>query len=245
MKTCLAIPARLNSSRLPNKLLLPIGGIPVLQHTIMNAKNTRLFDEIILVTDHPKLAAIGNNLSIRVEMETGTYRNGTERIATLLPKIDADIVVNLQADELELPARFIDTVLEETMKGAEIVSAMYPIFDEAIAQKDDVVKVVCSKDQHALYFSRAQIPFCRLKSLSKEPLAFGHCGIYSFQRKVLQHIASEPACNLEESENLEQLRALYLGYSIKMLQIPYIQSINTPEDLQELRERYDNTNAQI
>ena len=151
MKTCLAIPARLNSSRLPNKLLLPIGGIPVLQHTITNAKNTRLFDEIILVTDHPKLAAIGTELSITVEMETGEFRNGTERIATLLPKIEADIIVNLQADELELPARLIDTVLEETMKGSEMVSAMYPIFDEKIAKREDVVKVVCNKNQQALY----------------------------------------------------------------------------------------------
>jgi 3-deoxy-manno-octulosonate cytidylyltransferase (CMP-KDO synthetase) len=239
MKTCLAIPARLNSSRLPNKLLQPIDGRPVLEHTLEKAKDTSLFDEIILVTDHPRLAEIGKRLSVRVEIEKSVCHNGTERIHKILHKIDADIIVNLQADEMELPAQYIEQVLQESVQGTEIVSAMYPIHKREIAECPDVVKVVCNQYNEALYFSRSLIPFHRQPIQHNFPLAFGHCGIYSFQRDVLQRLATEPICELEQRESLEQLRALFVGYSIKMIQIPFFQSINTYDDLYKLRNKYE------
>ena len=236
MKTCLAIPARLDSSRLHHKLLQVIHQRTVLEHTLHNALQTTLFDEIILVTDHPTLADIGHSLGVRVELTTATYRNGTERIGFLLDKIQADVIVNLQADEVKFPACFIEQILSEARGGTDMVSAMYPIQDIELFQDPNVVKVICNHRQEALYFSRAPIPY-----QSTSTVAYGHIGVYSYQRHVLEHLITQPPCLLEQQENLEQLRALFLGYTIKMITTPFFPSINSSKDLDVIRAKYESS----
>ena len=230
----------MGSTRLAKKLLAQVHGKPVLQHTLETALETRGFDEIILVTDHDELAGIAHRLGIKTEMVTATCRNGSERIAAILDRTEAEIVVNLQADEMTLPARSIEQVLRNSLAGSDIASAMYPLETWEELHDPSIVKVVCNQAGDAMYFSRAAIPhrrdaMNRTGDLPADHGYRGHIGIYAYRRDVLRAVADAPPSQAELSEKLEQLRALALGYRIAMTETAPCISINTAADLQRIR----------
>ena len=239
MKTCLAIPARKNSTRLANKLLLPIGEKTVLEHTIQRALECDFFDETWLVTDDVDLADIGNALGLKVHLSTLVCLNGTERIAQLLSTSKADVFVNLQADEVDIQVPTIKRVLSRCLAGAQLASAMYQLKSWRDIHNPNVVKVCCNQQNEALYFSRSTIPHCTEQQ--DVPLIYGHVGIYAYHRNALRAIAKHPPCFLEQQERLEQLRALFLGYSISMVECEQSIAVNTADDLVQLRHRWSSS----
>jgi 3-deoxy-D-manno-octulosonate cytidylyltransferase len=244
VKTCLAIPARMGSTRLPKKLLAPVHGKPILQHTLETALQARGFDEVILVTDHDDLAEIGRSVGVRTEMVRIECRNGSERIAAILDRTEAEIIVNLQADEMALPAGAIEDVLRKSLAGGEIVSAMYPLETWEELHDPSIVKVVCNQAGDAMYFSRSAIPYRRGAmdtggNLPPDHGYRGHIGIYAYKREILKTVAAAAPSQAELSEKLEQLRALALGYRIAMTETAPCISINTAADLERIRAEHN------
>ena len=237
LKTCLAIPARKDSVRLPNKLLLSIGKKTILEHTIARALRCKFFDEMWIVTDDVHIANIGETYGLKVKLSPAVCENGTERIAQLLSVSEADVFVNLQADEVGITPQTIKKVLHTCLGGAQMASAMYQLTSWRDIHDPNIVKVCCNHQNNALYFSRSVIPHCDAQK--DIPLIYGHIGIYAYQRDVLQTIAQHPPCFIEQQERLEQLRALYLGYSISMLESEQSISINTAEDLEHFRQIFN------
>lgn len=224
MKTYGIIPARLDSARLPGKMLLQETGKPVLQHTWEAASRAESLDEVIIATDSPQIADAASRFGARVEM-TGQHPTGTDRIAEVVRRCcpDADAVVNVQGDEPELAPETIDRLVETLSANpqAEMATLATPIDELAVLLDRSCVKVVCAADGRALYFSRLPIP-CIQGTEPSEVLGAGaadtpyaleppwllHLGIYAYRREFLLAFTEMPPSRLEKLENLEQLRAL-------------------------------------
>lgn len=232
------IPARLNSSRLPRKLLLDETGKPLIQYTWEAASRARSLSQVIVATDSPDIAAAVQQFGGRCEM-TGEHSCGTDRIAEVVRRScnDAAIVVNIQGDEPEIDPAQID-VLVETLaanSSAQMATLATPILD--LPERDDpsCTKVVCAGDGRALYFSRSPIPHWRdfdaNRGSSTESPWLLHLGIYAYRREFLLKLAGLPQSRLERLEKLEQLRALEAGAEIKVAVVEHRSvGIDTPDD---------------
>ena len=167
------IPARLDSTRLPRKLLLNETGKPLIQHVWEAARRAKLLSELIVATDSTEIAAAVRSFGGRVEM-TGEHASGTDRIAEVVRRLhhEAQIVVNIQGDEPEIDPEQIDRVVRVLAENpqAEMATLATPIIDPADRENPACVKVVCAPDGRALYFSRAAIPYV---AAGREPRAIG------------------------------------------------------------------------
>jgi 3-deoxy-manno-octulosonate cytidylyltransferase (CMP-KDO synthetase) len=245
------IPARLESSRLPRKLLLDRTGKPLLQYAWEAAIRASSLDEVIVATDSAEIAQVVRRFGGRAEM-TGPHNSGSDRIAEVVKRCckDAEIVVNVQGDEPELNPAEIDRLVAalRLATGAEMATLATPIRDELILQDPGCVKVVCAADGRALYFSRAPIPFVRDASPSQAVLHDSqkvdspwllHIGIYAYRPEFLLAFTRMPPGRLEQLEKLEQLRALEAGAGIQVVTIPHASvGIDTREDYARFVERH-------
>ncbi|MBT4864801.1 MAG: 3-deoxy-manno-octulosonate cytidylyltransferase [Planctomycetaceae bacterium] len=235
MRTVGIIPARLQSTRLPRKLLLDETGRPLVQYTWEAACKAESLDEVIVATDSPEIAASVRAFGGRAEI-TGEHPSGTDRIAEIARRCcpEAEILVNVQGDEPEIDPAQIDTLvaLVANYTDSEMATLATPI--PTITDRDDpaCVKVVIAADGRALYFSRAPIPFVRdaADSPSQSPWLL-HLGIYAYRREFLLQLTQLPPSRLEQLEKLEQLRALEAGALIRVgiVDHPAV-GIDTPED---------------
>jgi len=252
MSVAIILPARLASTRLPNKLLLDRSGKTVLEHTIdraFEAISQGLVARIIVATDNRLIAEAANRANVEAVMTSPDHTSGTDRIAEVAANLKEEIIVNLQADEPEIDPKNIRAVAQllSAPEKAPMATLAVPIFDESLWQKSSVVKVVVSGNGHAMYFSRATIPFVRDDSPPAAPLwqengrrVFGlhHVGIYAYRRDFLLGYKSLPASKLEQLEKLEQLRALEAGHSIKVAVVEHNPpGIDTPEDYEAFLQR--------
>lgn len=245
MKVTGIIPARLQSSRLPGKLLLTETGKPLIQHAWESAGAASILagrkgdgPNLLIATDCLQIAATGKRFGANVEM-TGDHPSGTDRIAEVVRKHlpDSDIIVNIQGDEPDIDPESINKVAQLLIDNpnAEMATLCAPINDVAILNDPGCVKAVCAADGRALYFSRCPVPFMRDGDQS-ERLADNspwklHLGIYAYRRKFLLRLADQPPSPLEELEKLEQLRALEMGATIQIAEVPHRSvGIDTPED---------------
>ncbi|APZ92189.1 3-deoxy-manno-octulosonate cytidylyltransferase [Fuerstiella marisgermanici] len=239
MRTVGIIPARLQSSRLPEKLLLNETGRPLIEYVWQVAQQCTALDEVIVATDSPRIQEAVTSFGGRAEL-TGEFPSGSDRVADIARRCcpDADVIVNLQGDEPELEVATIDslvTTLRES--GAEMATVAAPLSDVDAIQSPDCVKVVVSDNGNALYFSRSVIPFPRgtsvadtLKAATATPWLL-HVGLYAYRHDFLLRLTSMEPSTLEELEKLEQLRALQTGASIAVTVIPEAAvGIDTPED---------------
>lgn len=236
------IPARFASTRLPGKALLDIHGKPMLQHVYDRASESRA-SEIVIATDDDRIANAAEAFSATVCMTNDSHQSGTERIAEvadLLDWPDDQVVVNLQGDEPGMPAALIDqcaALLDDAT--ADIATLASPFLAREDFENPNCVKVIRDVHHHAIYFSRAAIPYSR--DAGSEDLAAGaalhHHGIYAYRCGVLRRIVAAVPSELEECEQLEQLRALSLGMTITV-GIPPVRpgtGIDTIEDLERAR----------
>lgn len=236
MKITGVIPARLQSSRLPRKLLLTETGKPLIQYVWEIATRCEALDDVIVATDSEEIQQVVRDFGGRAEL-TGDHPSGTDRIAEVVARCcpETDIVVNLQGDEPELESDTI-AALVNAIRSSEVPMATVaaPIHAADIVTSPDCVKVVLNDQSEAMYFSRAPIPFLRDGDLS-EALSDGpwylHVGLYAYRRQFLLDLTGMPVSTLEAREKLEQLRALQSGARIGVAVVPEAAvGIDTAED---------------
>lgn len=236
MKAICIIPARFSSTRLPGKPLKDICGKPMICRVYERAKLAKSVDEVIVATDDKRiLNAVEKNFG-RAMMTRADHKTGTDRLAEVAEKFpDAEVIVNVQGDEPliegslidELIAQFDDTDLQMATVAVELT-------EDAEIKNPNNVKVVIDKNNNALYFSRSPIPYPRNFGKSK---VYKHIGIYAYRRNFLLNFAQMTPTPLEETESLEQLRALENGYKIRVIKsnCKFI-GVDTEEDLKLVNE---------
>lgn len=233
------IPARYESSRLPGKPLADIEGRPMIAWVYDRAVRSGA-REVWIATDDDRIAEVSRAFGANVEMTSSEHQSGTDRIAEVAVKRawpDDLIVVNVQGDEPLLPPELIRQVagLLASKPDAAIGTLVTPIRGRADYEDRHTAKVVIDAEGNALYFSRAAIPHAG----DGEPpaLARRHIGIYAYRVAQLKSLAAAPPCELELSEKLEQLRALYLGYRIAVADAvaDAARGVDTEEDLAAVR----------
>lgn len=218
------VPARAASTRLPGKPLLDIAGRPMVVRTAQRAALSQA-TRVIIATDHADIEAAARQYGIEAVMTRTDHPTGTDRLAEVVQALELDpdaIVVNVQGDEPLIDPEMIDTVaaLLTAHPQAAIATCASPIRESTTLFNPNAVKVVCDQVGHALYFSRAPVPWARdaladgARRLAPELPAWHHIGLYAYRVKFLRHFPMLAIGPLERFESLEQLRALEHGYRI-------------------------------
>ncbi|NNJ24759.1 3-deoxy-manno-octulosonate cytidylyltransferase [Alienimonas chondri] len=217
------IPARLQSARLPEKLLLRETGRSLLEHTYRAASHATSLDELVVATDSPEIAAEVKRFGGVVEM-TGEHPSGTDRLAEVARRRNEfDVLVNVQGDEPEIDPAAIDLLAAAVRDtDAEMATLCSPMTDLDAFRDPANVKVVCDPTGRALYFSRSPIPHPR--DAAEHPggvpeNARLHIGAYSYRRDFLIRLSELPPSRLERVEKLEQLRALEAGCTLRVCEV--------------------------
>ena len=240
MKLIAMIPARYGATRFPAKLMQDLCGKPVIVHTYERVADTRLFDEVYVVTDDDRIEEGIREVGGKVIRSKKEHNSGSDRLAEASRDLDVDIIVNVQGDEpftdKENLQKVIDIFAKDLTKSIAVASLMERITDPDDIANPNNVKVVVNKFGEALYFSRNIIPFPR--DPNTKVSYYKHIGIYAYRKEALQQFTELPPSLLEETEKLEQLRYLENGFKIRLAltDIPTI-GIDTPEDLERARKR--------
>ncbi len=243
----IVIPARRQSTRLPEKMLLSETGKSLIQHTVEAAATNSKTDKIIVATDDPQIFATVESFGGCAEMTSVDHISGTDRVAEVAADHpEYDVVVNLQGDEPEIPGAAIDlaiSILEQNPE-ALVATLATPIRSRELLDDPACVKVVMDDHGRAMYFSRSPIPHARQWSdgLLAEPGNFlQHVGLYAYRRDFLLKFPDLPSCAAEKLESLEQLRVLSAGYPvfIGLIDQPVI-GIDTREDYDLFVRKYNN-----
>jgi len=215
------IPARFASERLPGKPLRDIAGKPMLQHVYERGIESGAA-EVLIATDDERIADAAKSFSARCCMTSDEHQSGTDRLAEVAQKEKwpvEKIIVNLQGDEPLMPPELIrQCAALLTDESVDVATLASRIQSNESFRNPNVVKVVVDSDDNALFFSRAAIPYSRnvaTDNLACET-ALHHHGIYAYRNRVLQKIVAAPRSPLEICEQLEQLRALSLGLTIRV-----------------------------
>lgn len=251
MKKIVVIPARLNSTRLPNKVLLDLNGKSVLQRVYEQCQKAQNIDEVYIATDSQKVKKVCQKFTQNIIITDEKHQSGTDRIAEAIEKINCDIVINVQGDEPFIEPSLIEDIVK-SFKNSDIVmtSAMHKISEVSELKNPNVVKVTIDNNNNALYFSRSIIPHHRDEWDAllnhhiniPSPLKFyRHLGIYGYKKDFLIKYSQMQQSYLERLEKLEQLRVLENGYKIKMIETNYNSiGIDTQEDYDKALEKYSN-----
>ncbi len=228
------IPARLSSSRLPNKVLADINGLPMIIRCANIAKEV---DDVLIATDSQEVIDICKKYGFEAVMTDKNHQSGSDRIkeaADIIGLKKSDIIINMQGDEPFLEPEILESVKNELKNLNEEFNMVscYKQISELEAEDPNLVKVVIDNNSNALYFSRSKIPYNR----DNLPHTYkGHIGIYGFDKKSLDTFVSLKG-NLEHIEKLEQLRVIENGYKIKMIKVKTKSfGIDTKEDLEKAR----------
>jgi len=230
------IPARWGSTRFPGKSLALIAGKPMIQRVVERVLQARRLAAVVVATDDERIAAAVRQTGlqgVQVVMTRSDHPSGTDRIAEAVRDLPAEAVINIQGDEPLIDPALIDRLAEEILSGDwEMATAAAPLEAEAQIIDPAVVKAVFARDGRALYFSRAPIPHRREPGTGATGLYWRHVGIYAYRRDFLMRLVQEPPCLLEETEKLEQLRALDLGCRMKVIQTEEFGiGVDRPEDI--------------
>jgi 3-deoxy-manno-octulosonate cytidylyltransferase (CMP-KDO synthetase) len=215
------IPARLESQRLPRKVLRAICGRPMIAWVYERARPARCLDRLLVATDSEEVASFCRGSNIPVTMTSKDHRSGTERIVEVMAREPADIFVNIQGDEPTITPEHLDLLLRpfQSNPGTEVSTLKVSIPIEE-ARDPDNVKVVTDASGRALYFSRALIPYQRKQDAgaSGQTRYYKHLGIYAYSAPALRKFSSLAVSPLEELEKLEQLRFLENGIPISVVE---------------------------
>lgn len=239
-----AIPARYASTRLPGKPLSLIGNKPMIVHVAECALAAGA-KHVVIATDDQRVADAIKFDNVEVCLTSASHQSGTDRLAecaSILKWPDQQIIVNLQGDEPFAPASGIRQVAELlSQSNCHMATLACPIHSHAQFVDPNTVKVVRNSNGHALYFSRAPIPWPRENASQGLELALRHIGIYAYRANFLKQFSQINASLLERCESLEQLRALENGYSIavELSNTVFPAGVDTAEDL-ELANSYWN-----
>ncbi|MDP8314126.1 MAG: 3-deoxy-manno-octulosonate cytidylyltransferase [Candidatus Celaenobacter antarcticus] len=226
------IPCRYASTRLPGKPLRKIAGKTLIHHIYENVLNTQLFEQVIVATDDERIVKEVESFNGEVVMSDKGHPSGSDRVAEIARSLDADVVVNIQGDELFLGKNELSELLKCFQENSTSVATLaHPLCGEAEIFNPNRVKVVCDRQGNALYFSRSVIPYLRGNEKFN---TLGHIGVYAFRKNALINFAECPQSKLEKAERLEQLRLLENGIRIRVVVTDYEGfGIDTEADLAE------------
>jgi len=226
------IPARYASVRFPGKALAIVGGKPLIQHVWERARRLACVERVLVATDDERIAAAVTRFGGTAVMTPSDLPSGTDRVARVARSLPADIVVNLQGDEPTFDVKAVDDLVALMAEDPtiEMGTLAHPIRDEEEHRDVNAIKVVLDQAGYALYFSRSPVPFFRRPGFAG-PLR--HIGIYVFRAAFLQRFAVLKPTPLEQTETLEQLRALEHGVRVRVLLTPCASlGVDTPADLE-------------
>lgn len=229
------IPARLSSQRLPRKLLRRVLGKTILEWTWSQAKKAKNLEDLIIAVDCEELKKEADSFGAKAVLTSIEHSSGTDRICEAVSSLETRIVVNIQADEPLIHPLLIDSLVEVMLKDSslQMATAIKEIEDEEELNNPNIVKVVKDKDNFALYFSRAALPYLRDKDF--KPAYFKHIGLYAYTKDFLYVFKNLPVSSLEKAEKLEQLRVLEAGFRIKTVISPFDSyGVDTEEDLSKV-----------
>lgn len=244
MSFVVVIPARYQSSRLPGKVLADIHGKPMIQWVVEQSQKSGA-DKIIVATDNDEVEAAVKAFGGEVCKTGANHQSGTERLAEVMDIYgfdDDQVIVNVQGDEPFIPPENIAQVAANLagQKLARMATLAMTITDVDEALNPNAVKVLCDKDNYAIYFSRATIPYDRDRFLNNHHIQeigdyyLRHIGIYAYRAGFIKDYVNWPASALEQVESLEQLRVLWQGEKIHVdvanKRLP-VEGVDTPEDL--------------
>lgn len=230
------IPTRYQSTRFPGKLLAPISGKALLEHTYINSLRCKSLDQIYIATDDERISNLADRLKAPWFMTSPSCVNGTARIIEAMEKNKelraADLIVNFQGDHPFTSPKTIHAMIEWMQKDKEAVMATAAVLltDERKIASSHVVKCTFDHENTATYFSRAPIP-CRRQTY------YHHLGVYCYRKEFLLKLKELPESELEKAEDLEQMRPLEARCKIKIAVVEDMPlSVDTPEDVNEIEE---------
>lgn len=230
-RTLVAIPARWGSTRFPGKPLHLIAGKPLVQHVWERCQECKQIDDVIIATDDARIAEAAAGFGAKYVLTAPEHPSGTDRIAEAANSFpEHRVIINVQGDEPLISPALIDE-LARTLRddpGVKMITAAAPIQDEAQISDPNVVKVIFDTQGDALYFSRSPLPYQR--NPEAWPRSYRHLGIYGFQRSFLFQFVAWPPSRLEQTESLEQLRAVENGTRIRVVLTDELSpGVDTPE----------------
>ena len=241
MKVVAVIPARWSSTRLKGKVLADINGKPMIQHVWERVKKAHDVDEVIVASDKDKVLKAVESFGGKAVFTSPEQPSGTDRLAEVARSVDADVFINIQADEPMIHPLMVDELAQvfQYERNVQMATLIKRIHDPEEITDPNVVKVVVDRKGFALYFSRSAIPYIRDNHTGTEDISgryFKHVGLYSYTKDFLFTYTNLPKSTLEEEEKLEQLRVLEHGYKIRTIQTQYeTVGVDTQEDLDRVR----------
>ncbi len=238
MKVIAMIPARLQASRFPEKLLKDLCGTTVITRTYQATLNTQLFDEVYVVTDSDLIKQEIEANGGKVIVSLTEHECGSDRIAEAANLVSGDIIINVQGDEPFTRKEPLKDLIEVFKKDANqeiaVASLVHTMDDWEEIQNPNNVKVVMDAKNCVMYFSRAPIPHPRDTSINT--IYYKHIGIYAFRREALLNFPKMKMCQNEATEKLEGIRFLEHGMKMRMVETPYkVIGIDTAEDLERAK----------
>jgi len=238
-KVVAVIPARLDSSRFPGKVLYHYQGMPLLYH-LWKQIGPSHFDRLVIATDNREIAETASAFGAEVVMTSNRHRTGTDRVAEAVRELGGDIIVNIQADNFGLRGAVIAGVVTKMLADPKVRFATLarPIKDDDQLFNPDVVKVITAADRRALWFSRYPLPYLQKVHRGNRFSQFRfleHLGVYFFRRGALEKFAGWKRGALEKAESLEQLRILENGERMQVyLTSAKTVSIDSPHDVNKI-----------
>jgi len=238
MKAIGIIPARYASSRFPGKPLIDLKGKSMIQRVYEGASKSQHLSEVIVATDDQRIFDEVKSFGGLVRMTSEAHVSGTDRCGAVAKEFNADIVLNIQGDEPLVDALQIDALCEAFKdEHVDIATLGHSEVTAADRENPNRIKLVLDKNKNALYFSRNEIPSTQRASdtqVSQYPF-LRHIGLYAYRGSVLKELVELEPCPLELIESLEQLRWLFNGYTIRVIETT-IESpnIDTPEDVEKV-----------
>jgi 3-deoxy-manno-octulosonate cytidylyltransferase (CMP-KDO synthetase) len=226
------IPARYDATRFPGKLMQLLGNKTVIQTTLDATVATKLFEEVIIVTDSDIIFNEIVSHGGKATRSKKQHESGTDRIAEAAESIDADIIINVQGDTPFIKRAPLEKLLKQFEDpSVQVASVMQTLTKQTEIDDPNFVKVAVDKNMNSLFFSRSVIPYPRDKNM---PVTYyEHIGVYAFRKKALLDFTNWPVTPLEAAEKIECLRYLEHGMPLRMVIVDYMGvEIDTPEDLE-------------
>jgi 3-deoxy-manno-octulosonate cytidylyltransferase (CMP-KDO synthetase) len=236
MKAIGVIPARYGSTRFPGKPLAMVAGKPLLQWVIEGAQTASKLSEIIVATDDERIATLARSLGVQAAMTDSTLPSGSDRAWAATEHKAVEVVVVIQGDEPLLSGLLLDALIEPFTNDAELkMATLGRLLRPGDLQSSSTAKIALNRVGEALYFSRFPIPYSQVDAPHEAGVSLKHIGIYAYRKHFLGEFCSCGPVALEQAESLEQLRALYLGARIKVVQVDHESwGVDTPEDVKKI-----------